>query len=358
MMGDIKKRHAFAAVVNYANNAKKARLIDCKDVLLTDNKSIARSMQRQADDKIGRKLGNPVYHISLDFAPEDAPKVTDELMVEISRKYMELMGIRNTQYVTCRHLDTEHPHMHIVANRVDNDGNTISDKNDIVRSHQICLALTKEYGLHISKGKERVKRDRLSVKDKVRYQIYDAIKLLLPKCRSWTELSKELAKLGITTNFRFNTKTGKAMGVSFTMAHYSFNGSHIDRGMSFNKLDRLLGGKLTDSYTASIKTHDVRFKNNMEYLINSGEAKYIAPSTPDVAKSNTDVNEFEDNNDDSLNNPFDFGIVQISVSALMDLILQPYQAHVSAGGGGGHSGKWNDDDKKKDKKNTNYRHRR
>lgn len=358
MMGDIKKRHAFVAVVNYANNAKKARLIDSKDVLLTDNKSIARSMQHQADDKIGRKLGNPVYHISLDFAPEDAPKVTDELMVEIGRKYMERMGIRNTQYVICRHLDTEHPHMHIVANRVDNDGNTISDKNDILRSHKFCLSLTKDYGLHISKGKEKVKRDRLSPKDKVKYQIYDAIKLLLPKSRSWTELSKELAKLGITTNFRFNTKTGKAMGVSFTMAHYSFNGSHIDRSMSFNKLDKLLGGKLTDSYTASINTHDVRFKNNLEDLINSGQAKYIAPSIPAVSDGNIGATESNDNNDESLYNPFDFGIVQISVSALMDLILQPYQVHVSAGGGGGHTGKWNDDDKKKDKKNTNYRHRR
>ena len=68
MMGDLKKRASFARVVNYVNNPKKARIIDCKDVRLDDNATIARSMQGQANDKPGRKLKNPVYHISLDFA--------------------------------------------------------------------------------------------------------------------------------------------------------------------------------------------------------------------------------------------------------------------------------------------------
>ena len=179
MMGDMKKRASFARLVNYVNNPKKARLIDSKDVRLDNNASIARSMQGQADDKPGRKLKNPVYHISLDFAHEDAPKLTDDLMTEIAREYMKRMGIVNTQYVTCRHTDREHPHLHIVANRVDNDGNTISDRNDAIRNVAVCKALTREYGLHFSKGKEKVKRDRLRGKDKVKYQIYDAVK---PPC--------------------------------------------------------------------------------------------------------------------------------------------------------------------------------
>ena len=64
MMCDIKKRANFARLVNYANNPKKARLIDSKDVRLDSNKTIAASMHGQADDKPGRKLSNPVYHIS------------------------------------------------------------------------------------------------------------------------------------------------------------------------------------------------------------------------------------------------------------------------------------------------------
>ena len=150
MMCDIKKRANFARLVNYANNPKKARLIDSKDVRLDSNATIAASMQGQADDKPGRKLANPVYHISLNFAREDSGRLSDELMAEIAREYMRCMGIVNTQYIVCRHTDTAHPHLHIVANRVDNDGRTISDSNDSRRSVDICRALTNEYGLQDS----------------------------------------------------------------------------------------------------------------------------------------------------------------------------------------------------------------
>lgn len=155
MMGDLKKRASFAKLVNYVNNPKKARLIDSKDVRLDNNATIAASMQGQAEDKPGRKLKNPVYHISLDFAHEDTPKLTDSLMAEIAREYMKRMGIVNTQYITCRHTDKEHPHLHIVANRVDNAGNTISDRNDAIRNVAVCKALTREYGLHFSKAKRK-----------------------------------------------------------------------------------------------------------------------------------------------------------------------------------------------------------
>lgn len=246
MMGDLKKRASFARVVNYVNNPKKARLIDSKDVRLDDNTSIARSMQGQADDKPGRKLKNPVYHISLDFAHEDAPKLTDALMVEIAREYMRRMGIVNTQYIVSRHTDREHQHLHIVANRVDNDGKTVSDSNDDVRNVKVCKALTREYGLHFSKGKMNVKRDRLRGKDKVKYQIYDAIKAALPHCNCWSDLCDRLAKQGIGANFKYNRNEGKIIGVSFTKDEISFSGSRIDRSMSFYKLDRLFGSRIVE----------------------------------------------------------------------------------------------------------------
>ena len=136
MMGDLKKRASFARVVNYVNNPKKARIIDSKDVRLDDNATIARSMQGQADDKPGRKLKNPVYHISLDFAHEDAPKLTDEKMIQLAQEYMREMKITNTQYIIVRHQDREHPHVHIVFNRIDNNGKSISDRNDMYRNEE------------------------------------------------------------------------------------------------------------------------------------------------------------------------------------------------------------------------------
>ena len=348
-MGDLKKRASFARVVNYVNNPKKARLIDSKDVRLDDNATIAKSMQGQADDKPGRKLKNPVYHISLDFAHEDAPKLTDDLMVEIAREYMRRMGITNTQYIVCRHTDREHQHLHIVANRVDNDGNTISDSNDNVHNVKVCKALTREYGLHFSKGKMNVKRDRLRGKDKVKYQIYDAIKAALPCCNCWSDLCDRQAKQGIGVNFKYNRNEGKILGVSFTKDEISFSGSRIDRSMSFYKLDKLFGSCIAEG---------MEWKPDVSYNGN-GVEKQLQLMREDIATGNTITNPFitqssaiGTDTDCSVGGSVEPGsnIVQVTIGVLMELCVQPQQAKVSSGGGGGgNESGWDDNDNEKDK---------
>ncbi len=347
MMGDLKKRASFARVVNYVNNPKKARLIDSKDVRLDDNTTIARSMQGQADDKPGRKLKTPVYHISLDFAHEDALKLTDALMVEIAREYMRRMGIMNTQYIVCRHTDREHQHLHIVANRVDNDGNTISTGNDRVRNVKICKALTREYGLHFSKGKMNVKRDRLRGKDKVKYQIYDAIKAALPRCSCWSDLCDRLAKQGIGVKFKYDRSKGKILGVSFTKGEISFSGSRIDRSMSFYKLDGLFGSRITEGMEWQPHVPDNGFGSRtsptMQGITTDSRAAGTFIGQPSSAGTETDSNG---------GNPAESGsnIVQVTIGALMELCVQPHQAKVSSGGGGGgNESGWGDNDNEKNK---------
>ena len=355
MMGDLKKRASFARVVNYVNNPKKARLIDSKDVRLDDNATIARSMQGQADDKPGRKLKNPVYHISLDFAHEDTPKLTDALMVEIAREYMRRMGIENTQYIVSRHTDREHQHMHIVANRVDNDGNTISASNDRVRNVKICKALTREYGLYFSKGKMNVKRDRLRGKDKVKYKPHDAIKAALPCCNSWADLCDRLARQGVGVNFRYDRRNGKILGVSFTKDEISFSGSRIDRSMSFYKLDRLFGSRIAEGMEWKPRVPDNGFDG------------WTQPTRQDVASGSHASGTFigqpsptETATDGNGSNPAESGsnIVQVTIGALMELCVQPHQAKVSSGGrGGGNESGWGDNDNEKDKLKPRRRRR-
>lgn len=357
-MGDLKKRASFARLVNYVNNPKKARLIDSKDVRLDSNATIARSMQGQADDKPGRGLKNPVYHISLDFAHEDTPRITDALMVEIAREYMRRMGIVNTQYIVCRHTDREHQHLHIVANRVDNDGNTISDRNDAIRNVAVCKALTREYGLHFAKGKMNVKRDRLRGKDKVKYQIYDVVKAALPHCNCWSDLCDRLAKQGVGVNFKYNKNEGKIIGVSFTKNEISFSGSRIDRGMGFYKLDGLLGGRITDN---------VEWRNNLHgntRQMDEAGADKAAIYTSDEPSEQAANPTYADNraepsgNGDFTDTGSNADIVQAGIGVLIELCVQPHQAKVSSGGGGGgNESDRGENDKEKDKLKPGRRRR-
>lgn len=97
--------------------------------------------------KLNPRVSKVVGHISLNFSAQDSHKLNNEWMAKVAREYMEKMGIKDTQYIIGRHFDKEHPHIHIAFNRIDNNGKTISDRNDQFRSEKICKELTAKYGL-------------------------------------------------------------------------------------------------------------------------------------------------------------------------------------------------------------------
>ena len=191
MMAKITKGHDFGGAVRYVTQEKKdAKLLDSKGVLTTDKHSIIDSFRLQAQLRPDVKV--MVGHISLDFSKEDVDKVDDNLMRKVADDYMRRMHIQNTQYILVRHYDREHPHCHLVFNRINNDGHLISDKNDRIRSAKICKELTQKYGLHMAQGKDHVHRERLRGSDAVRYQIYDALASAVPLCKNWKELEMAL----------------------------------------------------------------------------------------------------------------------------------------------------------------------
>jgi len=236
MVAKIVKGKSFKGVVNYVlDKAKQTQLLASKGVRLKSRESIIRSFVAQSG--LNPKVSKTVGHISLDFSAQDKDKLTNEKMVQIAKEYMTKMGITNTQYIIGRHFDREHPHIHIVFNRVDNNGKTISDKNDRYRSEKICKELTEKHNLYFAQDKENVKAHRLKEPDKTKYEIYNVLKTSISKCKNWNELKKELQKQGITTAFKCKGNTDEVQGVMFQKNGYTFNGSKIDRQFSYSKID-------------------------------------------------------------------------------------------------------------------------
>ena len=110
---------------------------------------------------------------------------------------------QSAPYIIARHNDQKHPHIHIVFNRVDNNGRTISDRNDCYRNIKVCKELKEKYGLYFGKGKDRVRTHRLKGSDKTKYEIYHAVKNSLGKSNSWKQFISELYKQGIKTEFKY-----------------------------------------------------------------------------------------------------------------------------------------------------------
>ena len=187
-----------------------------------------------------RLVAKPVGHIALSFSKEDEPRLTNHVMAHIALEYMEKMGLRNTQFFIARHFDKEHPHVHIAFNRIGNDGRTISDKNDRLRSTRICKELTLKYGLHMADGKDNVKRNRLKEPDRTKYRLYDILKTEVGRCGNWDVLIANLNRQGVEVRFKHKGQTNEVQGVVFTMNGYHFNGSKVDRRFSYSKIDAAL----------------------------------------------------------------------------------------------------------------------
>lgn len=239
MIAKIMKGSDFRGIVNYIlNDEKGTQIIDADGLFLENSETIAQGFIGQA--QMNPKVTKVVGHIALNFSKKDAPRLNNIVMAQIAREYMERMDIKDTQYIIGRHFDKEHPHVHIAFNRIDNNGKTISDRNDRFRSERVCKELTKKYGLHFANGKEQVKMDRLREPDKTRYELYQILKTEVGRCRDWKTLLERLERQGVGVQFKYKGQTDEIQGIVFSMNGYRFNGSKVDRQFSYSKIDATL----------------------------------------------------------------------------------------------------------------------
>ena len=234
MVGKVISGSSFSETVGYVMK-EESRILEAEGVMPPEVKDMVQDFKDQT--LLNPRLKNTVGHISLSFSPKDAPKMTDALMTQIAKEYMQKMGITDTQYLLARHLDQPHPHCHLVYNRVGNNGQTISDKNIKIRNAKVCRELTEKHGLYLALGKDEVRRERLREPDKTKYEIHDAIKGSLPKCKRWNELEGKLKEQGIGVRYKYCGNTDRKQGVLFSKNGFEFSGSKIDRAFSFTKID-------------------------------------------------------------------------------------------------------------------------
>lgn len=239
MIAKIVKGSNFRGVVNYILDKEKDAKILVSDGLFSENKDTI-VMSFEAQSGMNPRVTKPVGHIALAFSREDEHRLTDRTMAGIALEYLERMSIKDTQVLVVRHFDKEHPHVHIAFNRIANDGRTISDRNERIRSTRICKELTRKYGLYVSEGKEKVKLHRLKEPDKTRYELYFLLKSEVSRCGNWRQFAANLDKQGVEMQFKYKGKSDEVQGVVFSKNGYSFSGSKIDRRLSYSKIDEVL----------------------------------------------------------------------------------------------------------------------
>jgi len=205
------------------------------------------NMQRKMNPGLGQAVG----HIALSWSPEDKERLNDEKMVSIAQEYLQSMKIQDTQVLIVKHKDRQHPHIHIVYNRVNNKGKTIADNFQHLKNINISKELTLKHGMHIGQGKQKVNRPQLKGIDKLKYELHDTIKTTSKKVSNMVQLNHELAKQGISMQLKYKSGTLEIQGISFSKGKYKFKGSEIDRSLSYSKLSKAIQEQVQQQQTQS-----------------------------------------------------------------------------------------------------------
>jgi hypothetical protein len=261
MIGKVITGKSFGGCIRYVVQKQDAVILDAAGVRMQQVNQIISDFNLQR--KYNPNLGQAVGHIALSWSINDLETLNDEVMVSIAKEYLHRMKIQDTQYLIVKHQDKEHPHIHIVYNRINNDGKTIPDNFQKQRNAKVTKELTLKHGFFLSPGKENVNRKQLKGEDKIKYQLFDAITAAGKKVKNITELKPVLAKQGIGLHLKYRSGTTEIQGISFSKGEHKFKGSDIDRSLSYAKLSQSIeaqqipqGKKLADQLREIMKNNE------------------------------------------------------------------------------------------------------
>lgn len=241
MIGKTTIGHSFAGCVTYQFNKldhNKGELLLSRGVRDYSAEVMTNDFEQQRRFNPG--LGRAVWHTSISFPPEEKEQLTNDKMAAIASDYLEGMGLAQGQYAVIRHDDRPHPHFHIVANRVADNGKTVSDSLNYSRSEKLLRELEKKHGLAavVSQDK-RLSVENVPAYDQVRIQLREVVQACAQTAGSLAEFTQAVEKRGITAQLHQNA-AGQATGISFEQNGQRFKGSQLARSLSLGGLNKLL----------------------------------------------------------------------------------------------------------------------
>lgn len=376
MYGKILHGSSFGGLINYVNDPrKKASLVAASSgVNLSNNQTMADSFIMLAELSLRTK--KPVAHFILAFSPHDTMRINNHMLERLVCDYLKRMGYADNQFVAFRHYDKEHPHVHIVVNRVNFKGKCTKDSHEKDKNIKVCKDLTRGYGLYMASGKEAVKEKRLRSMDVVRYQMMHCVIESLQMARTWKEFEQELAKVGVRLRFRYNTQTNGVEGISFSIAKekvsakmkhdVSYSGKQLDASLTLSHICERLGNPVAIIHEQARDMYEDA-RQDWYDSHNGFEVRNMDSVFPDFnslfpwqSQAPMDEAPRMEGNGQSLGQSFwdslpliddvvdaGSGAVHISLTVLGVVLFTPYQPAISAGGSGQSTSKigWGDDDK-------------
>ncbi|QXV66310.1 relaxase/mobilization nuclease domain-containing protein [Mucilaginibacter sp. 21P] len=207
------------------------------------------------------------YHTSLNFPPNE--NLGDEQMNIIANEYLNNMGFDQHQHAIFRHYDADHPHIHILVNRIGYDGTVISDSKDYQRSEKVLRELEKQHGL-TEVISSRQAQERAMTKNELemmkrmnvpssKMQLQEIIKDVLSKKPDAAQFINALEAKGINVLFN-QASTGFISGISYGYEGMQFKGAHLGNAYKWQAIKNAISYEQetdrTTIHQANVRTRD------------------------------------------------------------------------------------------------------
>jgi hypothetical protein len=233
------KGRGFRGVLNYDLNEEKGEMLDT-NMAGTNARELAQEFG--AVRKLRPNLNKAVLHVSLSAAIGE--HLTEDQWREIGHKYLKGMDLDNNQFVMTRHTDTDHEHIHIIANRIQFNGDVTSDSNDYRRQEVIMREIERNYGLQSvapsadarrrapTKGQMELEKRTGEIPARTQLQtIIDQATADKPPFLAFVNRLHS-AEVSILPS----GKTGTPQGISFEIHGQAFKGSDLGKSYAWKQL--------------------------------------------------------------------------------------------------------------------------
>jgi hypothetical protein len=246
-------------------------------------------------------LAKYFYHTSVNFPPEE--NLSDERMKTIAKEYLEGMGFDQHQFAIFRHFDADHPHFHILVNRIGYDGSVVADSQDYKRSERVLRKLEKRYGL-TEVISSKLAQERAMTKNELemmkrtdepsfKLKLQVTIKAILDKKPTAEQFINLLEAKGINVLFN-QASTGFVSGISYGYNGMQFKGAHLGNAYKWQAIKNGIGYEQERDrkaiYQANVRTRAGRSERAGRTAA-TAESNRIGPDQRPVNRNTANVSQ-------------------------------------------------------------------
>ena len=235
MIAKMVKGRGFRGAAEYDLKKEKGRIISTN---MAGKNSRELAAEFGEIRKLRPNLGKAVLHVSLSAAPGE--KLTDEQWREVGQRYLRGMGFKDNQFVITRHTDTEHEHIHILANRITHAGEVVSDGQDYKRQEIIMREIERDYGLQRvdpsieaerkAPTKGEIECSLRTGQSSTRQQLQQICDACAKDCHSFSEYQERLEAVGVEVVPVAQLHGAKLSGLSYRLDGVTMKGSDLGKG--------------------------------------------------------------------------------------------------------------------------------